>query len=450
MDAALAAELDTVPDLTAFATADELAVEFDRLAEAYADACTLTRIGTSRLGEPLRCLTVGDGPRAAIVFAMPHPNEPVGGLTTIQLARRLCEDTALRQRTGYTWHIVPCIDPDGMRLNEGWLHGPFTRTHYARNFYRPAPDEQVDWTFPYAYKQAYFDRVMPETVALMRLIDTVRPAFLCSLHNGELGGVYYYVSTELPDLYPVLQEIPTHLGLPLDTGEPEAPYIERLATAVYHTFSPTTAYDYAERHGLELPSGGSGDTSTGYSRRYGTLSLVSEVPYWTDPRVGDTSPSDTSYATALRRQAKAITHLSDLLTETMEAVAPDLVSSSPYLRATRAFAPLIGRGATESAHRAGLPENDRPATVAEEFSLDDFVHCFRLRYAGMLVRALDGEIGIGNSTPAIRERRAVLGEVYDAWCDEAERASAAEPIPIRKLVATQYGAVLATATAGPQ
>jgi hypothetical protein len=83
-------------------------------------------------------------------------------------------------------------------LNEGWLKGPFTREHYARNFYRSAGDEQVEWSFPLDYKTAYFDAVLPETAALMRLIDHVRPALMCSLHNTEQGGVYYYLSRPEP------------------------------------------------------------------------------------------------------------------------------------------------------------------------------------------------------------------------------------------------------------
>ena len=105
------------------------------------------------------------------------------------LGRLLCEDDALRDELGFSWHIMPCIDPDSTRLNEGWFAGPFTRRHYARHFFRPAPDQQVEWTFPLAYKSAYFDRTLPETEALMRVIDELRPELMYSLHNAEHGGV---------------------------------------------------------------------------------------------------------------------------------------------------------------------------------------------------------------------------------------------------------------------
>ena len=47
----------------------------------------------------------------------------------------LSNDEAL-EATGVEWHFVPDADPDGTRLNEGWFDGPWTREHYARNFYR--------------------------------------------------------------------------------------------------------------------------------------------------------------------------------------------------------------------------------------------------------------------------------------------------------------------------
>lgn len=445
LDALLQQELGTVPEYPAFATVDELAAEITRLADAYPAVAELRQIGTSRLGEPLHCLTVGSGDRHAIVFGMPHPHELVGGLTAVHLAHRLCADSELRERLGLTWHIVACADPDGTRLNEEWLRGPFTRTRYARHFYRPAPNEQVDWTFPFAYKQAYFDDVMPETAALMRLIDATRPAFLSALHNAEAGGVYYYLSEEAPELYPVLHGIPRRFGLPLDAGEPEQPHIELLSPAVFRTSSPRAAYDAAEQYGLAPSHGGSGDSSAGYAHRYGTVSLISEVPYWTHPGFNDASPTDTRYSDALHDQGKALGDFADHLTGILKRVGPDVVHDSPFFRATRAFTAHSASRRYDIEHRADLPESTRPATTAELFTLRDTVHTFRLRYSGMLLRALDGELAIGNGTPAIRAQRELLAQLHAEWCDIAEAENVLTTVPISDLVATQYGAVLATA-----
>ncbi|PRX61851.1 zinc carboxypeptidase [Nonomuraea fuscirosea] len=438
-------ELDTVPDFDRFATVDEVHDRLAGLAADHPDVATLRRIGTSRLGDPMLCLTVGDGPRHAIVAAGPHPNEPIGGLTVTHLAGRLCRDTELRRATGCTWHIVGCLDPDGTRLNEGWFAGPFTKTHYGRHFYRPAGDEQVEWTFPFAYKRAYFDRVLPETLALMRLIDDVRPAFMTTLHNGESGGVFYYLNRPEPELQDVLKTLPGRYGVPLHAGEPEHPSVKQLEQAVYLTPAMEDAYDYFEALGQDPVEHIGGAASDSYIKKYGTLGLTAEIPYWTDAAADDTSPTSTRYRDLLHAHAAELRATSDVLERVLSAVSPDLVTGSPFLRASRSFIPMVAGMADTHSGRAGAPEHDRPATVAELASCRDTVHSVRLRFGGMLLRALEGELAVGNATRAVREGARELAETYGRWCAEAEAGAADETIPIRHLVAIQYGAILAGA-----
>lgn len=438
----LAEETETVPDLSAFLGAQGLEDALNELGEA--PGARLHRIGTSRLGSPISCLSVGEGTRDAVVFGLPHPNEPVGGLTTLHLARRLVEEADLRGRLGHRWHLVACIDPDGLRLNEGWLAGPFTRSHYRRHFYRPAGDEQVEWTFPISYKRAYFDRVLPETLALMRLIDDVRPSLMGSLHNSEQGGAYFYVSRSEPDLDLILQAIPPAHGIPLDRGEPESPTSTRFGDGIFSALSLRQMYDAAEKDGDPLPLG-AGDTSDSYAARYGTYTLVSEVPYWSDPRVADDSLSDRGYGAALADQASELERLGRLLVETLVSVEPHLSTNSPFLRATRYFAPFLAADQTATRRRAAEPAAQRPATVAEAASIDDLVHSFRLRYGGMLLRMLEAEAAVGNVRPDLLIARDLTHEHLEAWHAEAAAADHAVTLPIRALVATQYGALLAAA-----
>jgi hypothetical protein len=424
---------------------DEIVAAMRAIAAEHSELARLERIGTSRLGEPIDSLTIAGGERHAIVFAFPHPNEPIGGLSALHLARRLCSDTGLRESFDLTWHVIGCIDPDGTRLNEGWFAGPFTRTHYARHFYRPAGDEQIEWTFPFQYKRAYFDDVLPETFGLMRLIDRTRPAFMCSLHNSELGGVYYYLSQQLTELYPTLQAIPAHLGLPLHRGEPESPSMVRWADGIFPEMRSDRIYDYRESLGEDPSSMRSGASSSEYASQYGTLTLIGELPYWSDPTADDESPTDTSYALALRQQGDGLREFLTLAASVLDTVGAQLSTNSPFVRASRYFVPALSRMPDGNARRADEPAAQRPATVAEVASCADVVHSFRLRYGGMLLRALDGELAIGNGTPAIRAERARLADSYARWCELAEAATPAEPLPIRSLVATQYAAMLATA-----
>src|SRR5690554_3340766 len=112
----IAAEMATVPDHRVFLGADDLESGLAEIADGFPDVTTRQRVGTSRLGDPIHALRIGRGERHALVFGLPHPNEPVGGLTALHLARRLAADRDLRERLGFTFTVISCIDPDGLRL----------------------------------------------------------------------------------------------------------------------------------------------------------------------------------------------------------------------------------------------------------------------------------------------------------------------------------------------
>lgn len=435
--------LDRVPEFDVFPTVDEMTAAVEQLAQAHSSVATLRRIGTSRLGEPLVCLSVGSGAHSALIVGMPHPNEPIGAHTATYLAKLLCEDGALRESLDATWHIIPCIDPDATRLNEGWFKGPFTRTHYARHFYRPASEDQVEWTFPFAYKSAYFDRVLPETLALMRIIDEVKPAFLCSLHNAESGGVYYYVSRPAPELYPALHAIPAHLGLPLDKGEPEAPYAPVHAPAIFGQLTRAESYDYLEEAGQNPVPYESGESSSHYAAKYGTFTLVSELPYWADEHADDDTPTTESYAEVLDRQADGIDDAVAAMRTALAEAGGALTIESPYLRASRSFVDGLAEHAALSRWRAAQAEYRRPATVAERWSCQGVVHMYRTRFPGILVRALAAQIDAGLASPAVRTAHRDLERRFEQWCEEAEADTPAVALPIKKLVGVQLGAILA-------
>ncbi|HEY0534148.1 MAG TPA: M14 family zinc carboxypeptidase [Actinoplanes sp.] len=444
-------ELSTVPSYDAFAGVDELHAGLRRIADRYPDIARLRRCGSSQQGDPLWCLTVhrrpGEEPGAApeaLAFGLPHPNEPIGGLTALHLAERLCSDADLRERLGHRWRIVDCADPDGLRLNEGWLRGPFTRAHYARHFYRPAGNDQVEWTFPINHEDAYFDDPIPETQALMRLIDEHRPQLVASLHNSELGGAYYWLSRPEPALHPVLQEVPAHLGIPLHRGEPEAPDLVLLDDAIYEATALAKVYEQTRARGEPWLYGGG--STTWYANRWGALMLVSELPYWHDPRAAHTELSGVSYADALAANASAMVEVAELLTRTLAAVERHLLApNSPFWRASRFFARVLDEVGPARLARSRRPDSARRATVAEANSLALNVHEWRLRYCGILLRALRGEAAVGNVRASVR---AALGEVeqtYAKWLLEDAQTAELEPIEIRRLVGVQYAAIIAAA-----
>jgi hypothetical protein len=98
--------LGDVPNYEAFLTVDELKASSQELARKYPDRVEALNIGHSRQGDPMEALKIGDGPRQAILFAMPHPNEPIGSMTLEYLSSRLVEDDSLLQSLDHTWYLI--------------------------------------------------------------------------------------------------------------------------------------------------------------------------------------------------------------------------------------------------------------------------------------------------------------------------------------------------------
>lgn len=63
----------------------------------------------------------------------------------LRLADRVLADPRLTVGADATWNLLLCLDPDGLRRNEGWLTGPYSLGRYFRNFFRPGFLEQPEW-----------------------------------------------------------------------------------------------------------------------------------------------------------------------------------------------------------------------------------------------------------------------------------------------------------------
>ena len=180
-------------------------------------------------------LSIGNGAKNAFLFACPHPNEPIGSNLVHYLSEQLCVDEDLRTAFDYTWHLIPCVDPAGTRLNEGWFAGPFTPRNYARHFYRPASNQQVEWTFPVSHKELFYDRSIPETEMLMRVIDELQPEFLVGedVRSGRLTALlpdYTHTPISMYAAYPhrrflspKVRSFVEHLEARFGSGTPMAP-----------------------------------------------------------------------------------------------------------------------------------------------------------------------------------------------------------------------------------
>ena len=437
-----------IPDFQEFLTVDELNASSHRLREQYPDLVSIREVGRTRNGDTIELLTIAGGDEHAFVFGAPHPNEPIGCMTIEYLSKRLCADDDLRVELGYTWHFIKAIDADGMRLNEGWFKGPFTPSNYARHFYRPARQEQVEWTFPIDYKTLKFDEPLPETRALMQVIDETKPRLLYSLHNAGFGGVYYYVSEQCPALYESFHQIPQWFGLALDLGEPELSFAEPFAPAIYRMLTSNDMYDHLERHGVAEPAAviGFKASSAQYAERYGSFFLIVEMPYFDEPRVNDQSPTATIRRDAILEAMDIAAEHDDWIRGRHAAAESALRLDTPVRRALEDF--LVMSAGFRDADREWVmsaQETKRPATQAELFSSLYTSRFYKLLNTGLLARMLRDEIKSGNMDRAIQSASAEADARLEADGKALETALDYRAIPIRSLVGVQCCAGLAAA-----
>ncbi|WP_135827369.1 M14 family metallopeptidase [Halorussus halobius] len=437
-----------IPRYESFFSVAEHRRRDERLAADH-DHVSFEVLGESSDGNEIWSTRVGEGPHTAFMFAAPHPNEPIGSMTIDFLSRRLAEDDDLRRSFDYEFVFVKTADVDGTLLNQGWFDGPFTTSNYAQNFYRPASDEQVEWTFPLEYEGYEFDDPLPETEMLMEAIAEHEPDFVYSLHNAGFGGCYYYVSRELP-VFEELRSIARDHDVPLDLGEPEAPWMEAFGDAVFRMPSATRQYDYladnTDRDPAEMLDSGAGSLDFARKHNPDVVELVTELPYFYDPQIASDETTDRSRREVVLDGVDRAERLVAFLAEQYDRVADDL----PDSRLKRAVEETVEKSADRlEAKRTWAetePDLDEPATVAQTVDALTVRPFYRMLSFGTFLRVLDhAAMSADEASTDVEELEAVKAAVerrfHDVNADLLEDLDY-RAIPIRRLVAIQARAGL--------
>ena len=441
--------LDDVPNYDAFLSVDEMDASTRRLHESHPESVEVFEVGRSRAGHPILCLRIGSGPKNALAFGCPHPNEPIGCMTLEYFSHRLARDPALCEELGFTWYIIKCIDPDGTRLNEGWFKGPFSVSTYARNFFRPAAPQQIEWTFPVDYKDLHFHEPLPETQALMSLIERLKPEFMYSLHNAGFGGVYYYISDPAPDLYAPFHQLAADENLPLSLGEPEVPYAVTFHPAIYKSLGVEDTYTYFEdftslkSERKRSPVAHPAPSTRGVSPTPSPSSVSSRT--FMTLVLPDESPAGMSRRDAVLAGVDADAAFYSRLNALYVPVKSLLTVDSPFRKTVDNFI-TIGLSGLE-ARRSWAAQNEelnREATVAEWFDSALVARFYRGLLLGVFVRMLLTERadGTGSGQDEIERTLGKATEFRDEWLAALETDLDYRVIPIRSLVRIQLGAAL--------
>lgn len=428
--------LDNIPDFKEFLTVDEMDANSKHLASKYPDKVTLIDMGKSREGNTVYCLKIGSGSKSGLMYGCPHPNEPMGAMLIEYLTQAMVEDDAFLDAYDYTWYFIKSIDIDGTKRNEKWFKPPFSVTNYARNFFRPAGYEQVEWTFPIKYKNYTFDAPIPEAKMLMQLIDETKPHFIYSLHNAGFGGTYWYISKEFPDLWNKFYETSESQNVPLHLGEPEVNYVPEFSKAIYKMFGIREMYDYYEKYGENAPETylKTGTSAHGYSEAQGidATVLVTELPYFYEPSIDDKTELKITRFESFMEGLDFMLEDSNVIKTYYEQLKQ---FDNPYFRMVETSLSSREENYESTVNYVKTQESyQRLATVSEDFDNSKVLRFYTLLSWSLLLRGIETEL-VKNP-----ELKNIFEKVESEFSTRAEKCEALlkyQFIPIQKLVRIQ-------------
>jgi hypothetical protein len=376
-------------------------------------------------------LSVGHGSGQALVVAGPHANEPVGGATVLRLAEWVLADPRLHKGADATWNLLLCLDPDGLRRNEGWLHGPYSLSRYFRHFFRPGFLEQPEW-LPDGADRA----TLPETRTLLELQDELRPFLQCSLHGVDVGGGFVELTHDLPGLAQRVAHTAARLGIPRELGPYDTLYWPELGPAVYRIPRP-------RRGDLAAAITEAAVESTWFHPyRHGTVTAVVEAPMWGVAGVEDGAPP-ADEETVLRRVSHTLRHDTRVLNGLLERLRPHLPAGAEtarllapvddYLLVCPGLADTWDPDVSDPVGVHPLP----PLSTAHLAALRIAGRRLALRTAGLLHQLVTGA---GRDPAGVLP---ALDPLIEEWCEDYRDGCGARWIPVARQVEYQARVVLA-------
>lgn len=384
--------LSDIPDWKKYYTVDEIHEKTKKTAEEYHEISHLT-IGKSTNGDSIDCLIVGDGKYNALVHGFPNSEEPIGGNLLDYMAKRLAEDTEIRESIDYTWYLVPCSDPDGARLNEGFQIGPHTPMNFSLNYYRTPTCITPEWCFPFRYGPLDLNNPTAETRALMSLMDRLDFHFVSSLHMMKWGGVTYQVPHECPELYAPLWES-THRHNIFPRKRPGTTVAPGISKAYYLTVARNYLRQWSKGITNIEPITGCYIYEYGQMRNPNMFMMIPEGTFWYDPRMWNDTPTDETVGESLKKAQTIVSDTEEFMLEIWKKALPYLKTETPQkFMIAQMMEPLITKQTNVSNPTLRFNEDvhQRKATIAEQVAIEGREVSFRMTHLGGLKRIFDAE-----------------------------------------------------------
>jgi hypothetical protein len=285
----------------------------------------------------------------------------------------------------------------------------------------------------------------------MHLLDEIKPDFMFSLHNAGFCGVYYYISHPNETLYSQYEKLVDNQNLPLHRGEPEAPFIKKLAPAVFQMFGVSQSYDFYEENGVDDPSQiiRNGTSSDDYLRRITCdkgFSLVCEMPYFYDKAIGDNSLTEFNRRDLVIDANLYSKEMYDYLKPRFDRIREYCPKNHRlYTTIEDSMDNFLKRHKPRMNNAQNNPMYDGKATVAQAFDSMVAMRYYQTFRPAMTARLCEYA---AKKSPGKAKMFNNLKEELDGYVEEKVseviKGSDFEVIPIKKLVKVQIGSALIT------
>lgn len=414
--------LNALPHFETFCSLEKIEALVERLRGD--DRFRVSEAGRGAGGHPIHLVRFGNGRRRVLVVAGPHAHEVIGGLTAYGLLDLLQNGCPGLVDADIEWNVVPCIDPQGAKLNEGWSQAPFDVRGFVQGMYVESPRKQVDSAFPISYKALLVtEPCSAEAWALKAILDEVRPDFYYCLHSAFAGGAFFLCSVDLGrDTWERLYDHLRRFDFPLRLEPQWSEFLAQYSTGVSETYRTSKHYDYVaavvERPEESFTLGG---TSSDYleSIKPEAITFMAEFTYFMHPMTESTRQTDTNlrrFKLQIEAEAK---YIGSLLMEAWSECADDLDRNSPFYEvAANWIVPSRQRIVDGGLPLSRYPTRDtlfnpaysRAMTEGEKFNacvVNDGLKLLAVNH--QLVRLLDAS----PATPRIVKARRVLERAFN-------------------------------------
>jgi|GEM_PF-960054 hypothetical protein len=438
--------LENVPHFRRYMTVDELHKRNAELVNENPGKVELIDLGKSTNGEVIDCLKIGDGKYNALIHGFPNCEEPMGGNLLDYFASSLVQDDELRESLDYTWYLIKCSDPDGARLNEGFQKGPHTPMNFTLNYYRTPNVLTAESCFPYRFGPLDLNDPVPETKALMKIMDTVPMTFISSLHMMKWGGITYEVPEPCEPIYPTLWDVAKQFNV-FPRKRLGTMYAPGIQYAAY--LSPARSWVKAWNAGnknLE-PIRGCYIYEYGQQLNPNMFMQIPECCIWYEPDMWNNTPTDTTLGEALDYGKAKLDEADSFLLKIWQEALPHLKTETPFKAMTEEWmAPIISAytNVTDPAFSYDEKTRGKKATVAEKVGVEGHDDLYRMFYLGAMIRTLEAELEAGGSEKLDGLNKEVMGTLqeYDNYLHDNYTILAH---PIRNLVGMSLGSILHSA-----